>query len=169
MNNGPKLFPFSLVFPLLFGSMASADSQKDSSLGNLRNWDIIVRSFQGAHFKRGSLSDPITIYLNRPGASNAVAILVVKPDGTPNLNPDCFDYGPIPRLREITSAQAEQLWSVKPADQPKKDGIRTFDLRSYEPNSFKLDVEFQNDHLRKFRVRTNDCATRINNNWYEVK
>lgn len=93
--------------------------------------------------------------LTRPKESNAVAVVAVNPNGETVLNPVDFSYGPIPALSSITMQQAHSLWAVESDDSSRLSFNKpTYLLKSKTGEDFFLDLVFENDHLKKYRVRS---------------
>ena len=92
--------------------------------------------------------------LMRPGAANSVAIVKLNQDGSIELNPNGFDYGPIPPLNKMTQHQADQLWGRSVSDKTAKR--RTYVLKAFNDTTdsdFILDVTFNRGYLYKYRIR----------------
>jgi hypothetical protein len=166
-----------LIVVLFLGSLFcitahSSAHSIEKPMRNLRNWDIQKfgpRQFIN-HYRNVNIDRPKIIYLRRANSTNCIAILEVKEDGTPVLNPTGYSYGPIPPLREVTAEQAEQLWSTNPQDKPPSSGIRTFELHSNQPKSFWIDFLLVNGRIHKFRVRAEKSLfLKIDNQWNGVK
>lgn len=163
------LIALSLAAPLCPAAFSDSKLQVQSPT-SLRNWSIHRPSGRFINYYRGKdPSFPKRFCLSRMDSSNCVAILQVNPDLTPELNPDGFDYGPIPPLKKITAVQAEQLWSASPVNNPPPDGIRTLHLHPIEPTIFFIDFLFRKGHIQKFRVRSNNNYVKVSDCWYEVK
>lgn len=107
--------------------------------------------------------------LQRPDASNIVAIVRVDTDGRCMLNPESSgDYGPIPSLGTLSLSQADLLWG--PPVQTKSVAARSYHLifvgKGSELN-FHLDVEFQNQHVLRYKLSCDSDKT-ILSDWHSV-
>lgn len=164
MRTQSTLLILTLVATTHFCPPASLASK---TIPDLRSWDIQQMDHNRFIRKIGKLErSPMKFPLCRRGSTNTVAILQIDLDGTPSLNPDGYLYGPIPPLRDLTSIQAEQLWSPNPKAAPPSEGLRTFDFIAWGRHRFKIDFQFKDNRIQKFRVRSNRYG--INNDWCEV-
>lgn len=80
------------------------------------------------------------------------AIAEVKSNGSVILNPDGFNYGPIPDLKELTPEQADQLWARNP-DKQSNSQKKTYKLLARNNQDVFLDLMFKNGRLQKYRIR----------------
>ncbi len=103
--------------------------------------------------------------LRNPGEFRSVAVIEINSSEVVELNPrrtlhpgkpwqTTFDYGPIPPLSELNSAECDQLWNSSETIYP---GIRTYKLKAFndpEDADYFLDTVFKNGYLQKYRVRS---------------
>jgi hypothetical protein len=103
--------------------------------------------------------------LRNPEEFRSVAVIEVKANRVVELNPrrmlhpgkpwqTTYDYGPIPPLCDLTSAESEQLWTCSKYSSP---GMRTYKLKAFndtEDADYFIDIVFENGHLQKYRVRS---------------
>ena len=95
--------------------------------------------------------------LRRPDAQNISAILRIRKNGSFDLNPSGFAYGPIPSLGKLTPAQADELWGTSPFE-TNADDHRSYLLKALHDStdsSVILDLFFDAVKLAKYSVRTN--------------
>jgi len=105
------------------------------------------------------------ITLKRPGSKCCVAVLQVETDGTVELNPKGFNYGPIPSLKDITPDQADELWASS-GNLRRQSSVRTYKLESYrEPNVAFIDLKFHGKKLLKYRIRSTELSSSV---WHQV-
>ncbi len=131
---------------------------------HLRKWSILPKEVGNVELQPDTSNCAIVpkamsrnlLFLLRPEEDGCrghlSAIAEVKPNGSVILNPDGFNYGPIPDLKELTPDQADQLWSQKPNEetsQPK----RTYKLLARNNETVFLDLKFRNGQLQKYRIR----------------
>ncbi len=107
--------------------------------------------------------------LRNPGDYRSVAVIEVKSNEVVELNPrrtlhlgkpwqTTLDYGQIPHLSVMRSANCDLLWGSSENIYP---GIRTYKLKAFndpEGADYFLDTIFDNGYLQKYRVRSS--ATR---------
>ncbi|GEM_PF-3565978 len=107
--------------------------------------------------------------LRNPGEFRSVAVIEINCGEVVELNPrrtlhpgkpwqTNYDYGPIPPLTVLTSAECDQLWGSSETIYP---GVRTYKLKAFndpEDADYFLDTAFDNGHLKKYRIRSS--ATR---------
>jgi hypothetical protein len=113
--------------------------------------------------------------LTKPEQNNIVAVLKIEPNGDSVLNPDGFDYGPIPALAKMSLPVADQLWATnvqtsKAKERLRKNVARTYYLISADKNEFKdfyLDLLFENNCLQKYQIRSGG-TTELNAKWHQV-
>lgn len=99
------------------------------------------------------------IVLSRQRADKCVAVLAVPNSSqfTAELNPRDvgLDYGPIPRIENLTIAMADQLWCIDPAKLT-ASSTREYELISAEGVRYTLELVFQNNHVQKYRFSSLD-------------
>ncbi len=110
--------------------------------------------------------------LRNPGEFRSVAIIEVNSGEVVELNPrrtlhpgkpwqTTYDYGPIPPLSNLTSAQCELLWGSSETIYP---GIRTYRLKAFnvpEDADYFLDTTFEFGYLQKYRVRSSETKGKV--------
>ncbi|HIA55133.1 MAG TPA: hypothetical protein EYN91_24120 [Candidatus Melainabacteria bacterium] len=115
-------------------------------------------------------------YLSKPKQQNIVAVLRVSKEREAVLNPDGFEYGPIPPLSEMSISVADCLWGDKDenidGNIKSADGItieRTYYLVSDNQvfKDFFIDIVFERGLCQKYQVRSRG-STRINPGWQLV-
>lgn len=104
--------------------------------------------------------------LRNPGEYRSVAVIEVKFGEVVELNPrrmlhpgkpwqTTFDYGPIPPLSDITSAECDALWGKSETIYP---SVRTYKLMAFnnpeDGDYYFLDTVFVCGYLQKYRVRS---------------
>jgi hypothetical protein len=75
--------------------------------------------------------------LNRPGESNYVAVIQLEPKTGADseekfkLNPEGFNYGPIPALEKLSQAEADLLWGWGSEPHPNNETQKTDQEKTY--------------------------------------
>lgn len=111
--------------------------------------------------------------LSREGDQRVVAIIEGKKDGSVILNPrqdfglTRYNYGPIPETAQLTRHETDILFG-KPIEV--KEDICTYRLKTPLPptdrKSVDLDMRFQNEKLKEFRLRSKSLES---SDWVKVK
>src|SRR5271170_3526434 len=180
MNSCADLLKRILLIVLLLTSCPVLATEPDNPYRfvKLKNWSIFYR---GPHFDSGMLHRKGGIHvwyeLRTPKDNRLVAIVGVGENHQPVLNPRdlLYEYGPIPPLDQLTSAQAEELWGwgdgtvIIPAT-----STPTFKLISREKIPFELELSFVNDKLQKYKITAErfpvrDYSCMFDPFWVEVK
>lgn len=94
-----------------------------------------------------------SLFLTRPNESNYVAVLQVDHGCPAILNPDGFEYGPIPKLKDLTVLQADQLWG-KAVNSDSSNLEKIYRLAAADKSDYFLDTVFDETKLLKYRVRS---------------
>lgn len=84
-----------------------------------------------------------------PGKPNYVAIIQSNSCSPTILNPDGYEYGPIPALDKLTPSDAEVLWGAPTIEANQ----RTYKLVSAANDVYFVDISFDGSSLRQYRVR----------------
>lgn len=156
-----SLVVFCSIGCLTWTGQALADGEKKASLST---WCILPEDITRVDPPRDMPDHairPVTvkypckkeIWVRR--GKRCVAVVRVEHDGQVVLNPRAkgFDYGPIPILRDMTEAQADELWGTE--TKSLKDDVVTYNLMSYQSRSnLFIDVVFREDRIDKYRVRS---------------
>lgn len=156
------------IFSLIV-SPSQADEKVSMNNKDMRNWGIIpAKEFlvytlpdipDCSVGKVRSTGRPYTkeIYLRRPGGKYASAVICSKKDGTVLLNPEGFNYGPIPSLNKITKSQADLLWGSKNGKEV-IGNVVTYKLLpnfGYKTNKeVLLDIVFEDSKIKKYKIRS---------------
>lgn len=83
--------------------------------------------------------------------SRCVAIIRVALDGKALLNPEGYNYGPIPSLQKLTELDADALWGT--INKSRKGNIVNYKLKTYQsPKIITIQAIFENSHLRKYKI-----------------
>lgn len=113
------------------------------------------------------------VSLSREDDEKVVAIVEGKKDGSAVLNPRMvfgnmrYNYGPIPEVFELTKNQADILFgkSVKQSSDTYSYRLST-PFPKNEKKLVFLDLQFQNNKIQKFRIRSQSFQT---TNWTTVQ
>lgn len=100
---------------------------------------------------------PDFVYLARPGENNFVAVVKFEPGSPAILDPEGFDYGPVPLLVNLTQAQANILWGLPISSN--SSTISTYRLTTFNEQEFFLDVRFRANKIEKYRLRSKTFET----------
>ena len=87
--------------------------------------------------------------LKAVGKPNYIAVIKSNPCSPTILNPEGYDYGPIPALTKITSREADELFG-KPIIQADQ---RSYKLLSATDSEYFIDFCFDGEKVKKYRVR----------------
>ena len=164
-----QFFSAGLVFvTLLRMSAAEAVPRVNDASENLRSWSISakktiepvaplavdVKKFDPLEIICTGMGHrwPLVIFLTRPGEENVVAVVECEPGTATKLNPNGFDYGPIPAIENISRAQADHLWRSR-SNSSKSGQTCTYRLTTKGQNEFFLDLVFLKNKLQKYRIR----------------
>jgi hypothetical protein len=93
---------------------------------------------------------PAYLFLTGPNSEKFVAVLQIYQATPPVLNPEGFEYGPIPSLKNITKEDAEILWGNGASSLPDET---TYKLKANTQGNFFIDLLFKDNRLAKYRVR----------------
>ena len=154
------------------------------TLDSLRNWSIRNKYLPEMdpliEPHREKLPDselnkefPILLSLRRPGSKNIISRFKTGPRVS-ELNPrDSYqgiiaDYGPIPTLELMTCREAESLWGDGKNGELSQNYDKSFELVSNDylspDKAAFLDVSFENNHIKKYRLRTSSYQSP----WHKV-
>lgn len=153
-----------MTFSLL--SIANESSGKRSI-----NSQETTHSLRNAFIKvigtRCGPNHPTDFCLTREGFEKPIAVARIGKDGTVTLNPSGFYYGDIPKLELMTPITAAQLWSSTGQDKS-TNGEQSYQLKNFLNDTFKIDLQFKNNKLLKYRVRSN-CPFQKKEAWFSVQ
>jgi hypothetical protein len=161
-----NIFLSSIVIMSLYQTCLADNKESNSTQKEtpLRSWSITriapEKDNYAPQFRKRPSKDEIvchagapiiqTTLLTRPGEVNCVGVLQWQPSGgTVKLNPEGFNYGPIPPINQLSSKEAEILWG------PSYSQNAATSERSYKlANDWILDLAFSEDRVRKYRLRS---------------
>lgn len=155
---------------MLFLLLGADTPMSAENLTDLRSWSIPTEKIRkpteprdevvcrlGAVARDDSRTQSF-VHLLRKKDRKVVAIVELRKDGTTGLNPDGFNYGPIPPLIELTPTQADVLWgaSLTPTTSERE---KTFELNTFAGATYFIDLKFENNQVQEYRVRAQELDT----------
>lgn len=151
-----RFFQFVLLGSCLFFSNIAAKAQKIEFTDKKKrstNFRRIFLPVPSLHSNCGP-NHPIDIFLARQRHAGNVAIVRLK-DGVMYLNPPIINYGAIPKLSQMSSTDADELWGSQIKRKIKPNGLATYELINDDGVRFQIDLTFSHNKITKYRVRSN--------------
>lgn len=146
-------------------SLDSRIAAINNKTGPLRNWCIFkllnpnppVEKLRLVtfHYKPTVESSPDTLLYRPEKDLRCVAVIRKHPDEKLSLNPEGYNYGPIPPANELTVSIADQLFGEqlqKKEEVAESDVERSYKLCLRNGETCTLDLTFKGSKCEKFRV-----------------
>lgn len=92
------------------------------------------------------------ILLNRPNDTRKVAVIWFDQSGPAILYPRGFEYGPIPKLKDLTITEMQRLWGNELKERTTSADQKVFLLQCNGAEYF-LEIELVGNKISKYRVK----------------